>query len=309
MPMIVYVDLLFLTNLFFDAFVLLLTARVRRLHLTVRRLAVSALVGAAYVLPMFHPSFGFLYTTVAKLAFSLFVVRLAFGFHGLQRFAGTAGTFYLVQFAAAGGVFAVHFLLLSSGDVLAGLMVRQTGAAAFALETGLWLSLPAFLLSLWFFRAVFVSQSRVQLSESLTADVEIAIGDVTVACRGLIDTGNRLYDPVSRAPVLVMEAAAWAAHLPDGWLPMIRRGEADLILAEAGEGRVPFAWPDRLRLIPGRGAGGRPQLFLSLKPDRVTILAGSRKYESERALVALDGGTMDHGGGFQAIVHPMLVTH
>lgn len=307
--MIVYVDLLFLTNLFFDAAVILLTARVRHLRLTIRRLAVSALVGAAYVLPMFHPSFGFLYTAVAKVVFSLLVVWLAFGFHSLQRFAGTAGAFYLVQFAAAGGVFAVHFLLLSSGDVLASLMLRPTGAAAFALETGLWLSLPAFLLSLWFFRSVLVSQSRVQLSESLTADVEITIGGTTVACRGLIDTGNRLYDPLSRAPVLIMEAAAWSAHLPEHWMPMIKSGHTDLIVAQAGEGAVPFAWPDRLRLIPGRGAGGKPQLFLALKPDRVSVLTDSRRYDSDRALVALDGGKMDHGGGFQAIVHPMLVTH
>lgn len=307
--MIVYVDLLFLTSLFFDASVLLMTARVRGLKLPVRRLAISATLGAAYVLPMFHPSFGFLYSAAAKLLFSVLVAWLAFGFGSLQRFAGTLGAFYLVQFAAAGGVFAVHFLLLSSGDVIAGLLLRPSGAAAFAVETGLWLSVPVFLLSLLFFRSVLVSQSRVQVSRALTADVEVTIGETTVRCRGLIDTGNRLYDPVTRVPVMVMEAKAWAAWLPERWLAMIRSGDADLVVAEAGEEESDFAWPDRLRLVPSRAAGGRPQLMLALKPDRITVRTGEGSHETDKALVALDGGTMDHAGDFQAIVHPMLVTH
>jgi stage II sporulation protein GA (sporulation sigma-E factor processing peptidase) len=307
--MIVYADLLFLTSLFFDASVLLMTARLRKLRLSPGRLAAGAVLGAAYVIPMLFPAFGFLYSAAAKAAVSVLIVWLTFGFGSLQRFAGTLGAFYLVQFATAGGVFAVHFLLLSSGDAIAGLLIRPSGAAAFAVETGLWLSVPVFLLSLWLFRSVLQSQSRVELTGRLTADVEVWIGEMKVACRGLIDTGNRLVDPVSGAPVLVMEAGAWAARLPERWLAMIRRGDADLILAEAGEGSVPFAWPDRLRLVPYRAAGGRPQLMLALKPDRIIIRAGDDLHETEKALVALDGGSMDHAGAFQAIVHPMLVTH
>lgn len=349
--MIVYLDLLFLTSLFFDASVLLATAKVRGLRLPAGRLAAGALAGAAYVLPMFHPSFGFLYTALAKVLVSLLVAWLAFGFGSLQRFIGTLGAFYLVQFAAAGGVFAIHFLLLSAGDVFANMLLRPTGAAAFAVETGLWLSVPVFLLSLWFCRSVLASQSRVQLTRALTADVAVEIGGTTVTCRGLIDTGNRLYDPVTRAPVIVMEAAVWEDVLPGRWLALIRSGAAEVIVAEAaeaawslgraggeavraggeaacaddgcGNGRFgargggkagssaspAWPWPERLRLVPGRAAGGRPQLLLAFKPDRITVRTGESVHESGKALVALDGGMMDPAGGFQAIIHPMLVTH
>jgi len=307
--MIVYADLLFLTSLFFDASVLLMTAKVRGLRLPVGRLSAGAVLGASYSLPMvLFPSMEWLYTAAAKVLVSMLVVRISFGFGSLQRFAGALGAFYLVQFAAAGAVFAVHFLLLSSGETMAGLLLRPTGAAAFAVETGLWLSVPVFLLSLWFFRSVLESHSKVRLTRRLTADVEVAVGGTVVRCRGLIDTGNRLVDPVSRAPVLVMEADAWAAHLPARWLSLIREGRADRVLEEAAEGREAFAWPDRLRLVPCRTAGGRPQLLLALKADRVVVLAGDGRFETDGATVALDGGTMDHAGGFAAIIHPLMVT-
>lgn len=307
--MIVYADLLFLTSLFFDASVLLMTARVRGLSLSVGRLAAASVAGASYSLPMFlAPSLEFLYTAAAKVLVSGLVVLIAFGFGSLQRFAGALGAFYLVQFAAAGGVFAVHFLLLSSGDVVAKIMLKPTGAAAFAVETGLWLSVPVFLLSLWFFRSVLDGHARVRLGRRLTADVEATVGRTTVACRGLIDTGNRLVDPVTRAPVMVMEADAWAAHLPARWLALIRNGRADRVLEEAADEDGAFVRPDRLRLVPCRTAGGRTQLLLALRTDRVIVSTGDGRFETAKALVALDGGTMDHAGGFQAIIHPLMVT-
>lgn len=303
--MVVYLDLIFLTNIFFDASILMMTAKVRDIRIRIWRTCVAVLLGASYVLLMFNPAFSILYTAFAKLLFSLLVVLTAFGFGGLRHFLRNTGAFYLIHFASAGGMFAVHFLLLSSGDVMSSLLLRPSGSIAFAVESGLWLSFPVFIASLWFFHSVFITKTRMDAVRSYMAQVRVDIGDVSVTCSGLIDTGNRLYDPLSRVPVLVMESKQWHDVLPATWLKRIQNREADLIFTDLDD--ETFEWKDRLRLVPYRGVNGNSQFMLALKPDKVVVTSDGGVFEASKVLVALDGGTLTDGDVYQAIIHPMLV--
>ena len=304
--MVVYLDLIFLTNLCFDTAIVMMTAKLRGLKLSRKRTALAVLLGASYVLLMFQPAFALLYTVVAKLIFSLFVVYVAFGFGSLQMYIRTVGVFYLVHFAAAGAVFAVHFFLLSSGDVMNRLLLQPSGSIAFAIDSGLWLSVPVFFLALLFLRSVFVSKGREDALAAQLASVQVTIGDVVVSCNGMIDTGNRLYDPISRAPVLVMELALWQQYLPRGWMPYIKGNEVDRLFAD--EAYESFQWGDRLRLIPYRGVNASSRFMLAIKPDNVIINSGDDTVETSKVLVAIDGGTLAAGGAYQAIIHPVLIT-
>lgn len=304
--MIVYLDLILVTNVCFDAAILMMTAKVRGLGLRIWRTCAACALGAAYLLLMFVPSFDFLYTVIAKLLFSLAVVAVAFGFGGLQHYMRNVGAFYLVHFAAAGAMFAVHFLLLSSGETMRSLLLMPSGGVAFAVESGLWLSVPAFLLSLLFFRSVFRSKERADALAACKVEVEVVIKGVAVACGGLVDTGNQLYDPLTRVPVMVMECGPWRGKLPDKWLERVKQRDAERLLAELDDDDVD-GFRDRVRLVPYRGVNGTTRFMLALKPDKVVIRRGDAIHETGRVLVALDGGTMAAGGEYQAIVHPMLV--
>lgn len=303
--MVVYADLIFLTNLFFDATILMMTAKLRRLQVTRRRLAASALLGAAYAVLTVFPQFAALYTTTAKLAFSLVIVYAAFGYGGLQHFCRNTGAFYVVHFAAAGAMFAFHFLLLSSGEAMRSLLINPSGQTAVAVQSGIWLSAPIFVLSLWLLRSVFATAKRTELIETHTAEVSVEIAGERISCKGLIDTGNQLYDPLSRAPVMVMECEQWTGLLPDVWMSCIRDNRTDDIVSLLD--KAPDGLRDRIRIVPYRGVNRGTQLMIALKPDKVTVTVRERTIESPKALVALDGGRLSAVGAYQAIVHPMMV--
>jgi stage II sporulation protein GA (sporulation sigma-E factor processing peptidase) len=319
--MIVYADLVFLTNLFFDAALLITTAYVRKLKLSRLRLAVSASAGAAYAAMMTIPGLSWLYGPPAKLAVLLMMVCAAFGYGSLPHFARNAGAFFAVHFAAAGAMFAAEFLLLSSGDAMARFILQPSGKAAFAVESGLWLSFPVFLLSLWLFRSVLTAAKRTEAVHRFLADVCVEIGGHSRTCKGLIDTGNQLYDPLTRAPVMVMESGLWKGLLPESWLNAVREGRPEEIAdslggsAQAGAGsgdggvfpEILPDWPGRLRFIPYRGINRDNRLMLAFKPDKVEVSLPGKKVESRKVLVALDGGTLSPAGAYRAIVHPMLV--
>jgi stage II sporulation protein GA (sporulation sigma-E factor processing peptidase) len=303
--MIIYLDLIFLLNFVIDWALLWATARARLLRLTLLRGGLSAAIGASYVLMMFAPSLSFMFTFLIKCAISALMIVVAFGFGSLQSFLRNIGVFYLINFAAAGAIFGGAYILQSSGDIMNGMWISRSGGFEFRLnQYMLWFVLLVLILALLLYRVVFLSARRRAAAIGMIAEVRIQIDELETVCQGLLDTGNQLYDPLTRTPVMVLEATQWKAHMPDSWLKRIQSFEVDQIIAAIGTEEC--LWQDRLRLVPYRGVNRGTQFMLAVKPDKVTIVQGDKIQETVKVLVALDGGTLSSNGDYQAIIHPML---
>lgn len=306
--MIVYLDLIFLTNFIIDGALLFTTAWTRKIRFAWWRLLLASGIGAVYVVFMFIPDMSFLFTFIVKFGFALVMLAVAFGFSSLQSYLRNLGTFYLVNFVAAGGILGIHYLLESSSEVLNGIVISQSGGLRHEITVGFTFIAILFLPVLWFYRNVFKSARQREELTSFLAQVRIHIGEVEASCTGLIDTGNQLYDPLTRTPVMIMEASQWKQHIPDIWMDRIRESEVDQIISAIGldEGE-PFVWQDRLRLVPYRGVNKGTQFMLAIKPDRVVITHNEKNIESLKVLIGLDGGTLSSDNSYQAIIHPMLM--
>ena len=298
--MIVYIDLLFLANFIVDAALLTVTAWLLKTDMRWLRIVASAGLGALYVVFTLLPELSFLYTLGIKLLFSLAMVAIAFGFGTLQRFLRLVGGFYAVNFAAAGGVFAASYFLLSQNELLDGILYARFGGVSTALL------IPVLPASVWLFYRIVQSSRKKQNLQAHIAEVQIEIGNFVHTCRGLIDTGNQLYDPLTRTPVMIMEAARWENELPHGWMSMIRSPEVDRMVAAMGN-EEDSEWQDRLRLVPYRGLNRNTQFLLAVKPDKVTVQYNGTVLETTKVLVGLDGGKLSADGAYHAILHPKLL--
>jgi len=303
--LVVYLDLVFLSNLIIDGAVLLATAWVRGIRPKWWRLAAAAAVGAGYAALLFLPGAGFLLAALAKIALSLAMLLIAFGFGGLQRFVRNAAAFYGINFAAAGGVIGLHYLLQSRGGIWDRLWLTDSGAVGIELQYGLASILAAAGAALLIWRAVLGGRKHTERTLGSLAEVTVEIGGRTARCTGLIDTGNRLYDPLTRTPVMVAEAALWSGELPAAWIEALRGGDVEGLLARLD--RNSHSLSERLRFVPFRGIGGRTQLMLAVKPDRVRIERDGRRFETSRVLIGLEGGTLASDGSYRAIIHPSLL--
>ncbi|WP_158629913.1 sigma-E processing peptidase SpoIIGA [Cohnella sp. AR92] len=306
--MTVYVDLVFFTNLAVDGTVLLLTAKVRKLQPKRRRVALSAGLGAAYAAMMFLASVPYLYSFAAKLMVSVLMLLCAFGYGGLLRFIRLFVAFYVVNFATLGGVIGTSFLLTQSGSPWKAMTVTADGGLLLSWQLQLGLFAATFALSVWMFRGASASTERQQRLESLLVDVVVTVDGESWSCRGLVDTGNRLYDPLTRIPVMMMEASLWKDKLPSGWAERLHQEPADQLLAELdGLREDGFAWGERIRLVPYRSLNGTTRLLLAIKPDSVSIVSGSSEERIyRRVLIGMDGGSISPDGTYRAIVHPDL---
>ncbi|TBL78164.1 sigma-E processing peptidase SpoIIGA [Paenibacillus thalictri] len=306
--MIVYLDLIFLTNFVIDGALLYTTAKVRKIRFAWWRLIVSAFVGACYVVFMFIPDTSFLFTFFVKFGFALIMLAVAFGFVSLQYFLRNLGMFYLINFAVAGAIFGVHYFLESSSEVLGGIALSQSGGLSHEVTIGFTFVAVLLMPAIFFFRSMLQSARQREEVSSFIAHVHIFIDQAEACCSGLIDTGNQLYDPLTRTPVMIMEASEWDPYIPESWLKRIREAEVDQIISAIGtEDGEPFIWQDRLRLVPYRGINKSTQFMLAIKPDRVVITHNDKTFDSPKVLIGLDGGRLSSDNSYQAIIHPMLI--
>ncbi|HEY0829221.1 MAG TPA: sigma-E processing peptidase SpoIIGA [Bacilli bacterium] len=302
--MVVYLDLIFLVNFLLDATILGTTAWSRKLRPSWWRVAAAACIGASYVLMMFFPAFNFMFTFLVKCIFSLVMIYIAFGFGSLQHFLRNLGHFYFINFVAAGGILAAHYVFQSSGEVMNGLFYTQSGGMTFGIKIGLLFILVVFAGSVFFYKRVVSSSRQREALTQYFAEVQIFIGDYESNCRGLIDTGNQMYDPLTRIPVMVLEASKWKDVLPASWMKQIQQLEAEQIAVTMEN--EDFIWQDRLRWVPYKGVGKGTQFMLALKPDKVVITQDGIAHETHKVLIGLTNGKLSSDGSYEAIIHPLL---
>jgi stage II sporulation protein GA (sporulation sigma-E factor processing peptidase) len=303
--MMVYIDIIFLVNVLIDGALLWTTAKSRKLDFQWWRLICSSCIGGGYVVLMLFPPLSVLFTFGVKLLLSLLMLLTAFGYGGMRYFARNTGAFYIVNFAAAGTVLGVHYLWMSSSDVMNGILYTQSGGPEHEIQIGLLFLIAAVLFAVWLYRHVHQAAKRKEELASFMAKVEVHIDGYASNCTGLIDTGNQLYDPLTKTPVMVMELSQWAEKFPESWKTRLERSEVEQIITAIGTEE--FAWQDRLRLIPYRGVNRSTQFMLAIKPDKVIIIRDDKQYETVKVLIGLDGGKLSSDNAYQAIIHPNLL--
>lgn len=303
--MAIYMDVMFLRELLVDGAILLTSAWARHLKPRPWRVLLASAVGACYVVLMLFPQLSFLFTLFVKIGMSLLMVWIAFGFASIQHYMRNVATFYAVNFVAAGAVLGLYYLFMQGSGKVWRTITFVNGSMHVELKMGLFYLIAAFCIGLYIYRTVLTQKRERELVQTHLAEVKITIGDRVQTCVGLIDTGNQLYDPLTRTPVMVMEAALWQDDLPESWLNSIRDAQVDRLVA--GMDDEPFVWQDRLRLVPFRGVNRGSQFMLAIKPDVVEITREGQVFETRKVLIGLDGGKLTSDGAYRAIIHPSMV--
>jgi len=304
--MTVYVDVIFFNNLAVDGTVLLVTAKVRHLLPSRSRIFAAASLGGIYAAMMFLAHIPYMYSFAAKVLVSLIMVLLSFGYGGPLQLVRNFGAFYLVSFATLGGVIGLSFLLQSADSPWAGMMFTSNGGLLLEWRMQLGLFITTLALSVWLFRSTSATRIKRQELEQLFWNIEINVGERNWKVKALLDTGNRLYDPLTRTPVMILEASIWKEELPPGWCERLKGESPDQLISEMNAHLTEeYVWAHRLRLVPYRGINGKTSLMLAVKPDVVCLSReGHPPLRVSRVLVGLDGGTLSSEGNYHAIVHP-----
>lgn len=291
--LVVYGDLAFLVNAGVDGALLVAAGLLGGAPVRPLRLGAAASAGGLYGVGYYLAPTSPLYGAPGTAAMSLALVVAAFHPLPWPRLVRVLGWLWLSAASLAGLVLALSALgpARAPGLPWAG---SPEGAARLAAALGLVLLLAARLRFGW------------RAAAGREVEVTLAFGGPAAVVRGLVDSGNRLRDPLSGAPCLVAEAGALGEALP---APL--REAADL--AATGEWGAcverlagsPVA--ARVRLVPYRALGNPGGMMLAVFAERAELRAPGRRFALARPLVALSAAPLDRREGCQALVPEALV--
>ncbi|MDI6893140.1 MAG: sigma-E processing peptidase SpoIIGA [Bacillota bacterium] len=229
--MVVYADLFFLTNWGMDYLLLWATARFAGVRARWLRLAASSFLGAAYATAFLFPAARPLYSVSAKAAFSLVMVAVAFPVRSLAHLGRLWGCFAVLSLVAGGGAIALAYLSLPGlGGPFPGIPSWLVGLAV-----AITLAMAG---RAWAYR---------RQHDNLTVlPAEVILGARRVVFPALVDTGNRLRDPFTGAPVLVVEYGTARRLVPRPLQPLLLgRSVPDVEQAGGGSPAAPHVPADR----------------------------------------------------------------
>lgn len=287
MRQVVYVDVLFAVNLIIDYFLLLAVAGALRRNESRLRLLAGALLGAVYSLFIFFPQVGGLYSAGGKILLSVGMVLTAYRWTGMRSMLRLIVVFYLAGALLGGALFALWYFLSPPG-----LLVRN-GVVYFDISP------VVLILSAAGFYIAFTLAARLfHHGGGRLYELEVRCGGAAVRLKALLDTGNRLTDVMTGAPVVVAEYAAVARLLPAEERAAVRAGAI---------GGAQSPWAGRMRLIPYGTISGKTELLPAFRPDRVAILTPKGREETADVLVAVCPRRLCPDGSYQALLSPLLL--
>lgn len=305
--MVVYLDIILLLNMAIDTLLLWFTAYFRKERVVWWRMALASLFGSTYLAFFFLPAFSSLYQWSVKLLFSIVMLWMAFGRKRLLAFAQNVIVFYFVAFVFGGGVFGLQYFLAPRNEIVNGLVVTHNDGFGVGFKPTLAILVIGFALVCFLGRKSYQAIQEPRRLQAFLVDVVVTVEGEQIMCRGLVDTGNQLHEPITRIPVMIMESRMLSHLLPPSLLRQTEENGGGWEKLDGYWEELPAKWQSRVRLIPYRSVSRGMDFLLAIKPDHVLLLQNGAHFETEKVLIGLNPIPLAADGQYQAIVHPAMM--
>ena len=270
MTQIVYADVLFVTNMLITYLLLRLVAIFFSARKSAFRMILASIIGGAFSFYILVPEQNFLITMFIKFSFSVAIVFAGFKMQSSRQFLKLILGFYSVSFGFAGVMIATWILIKPKG------MLINNSTVYFNI------SVPLLIISCVGCYVVISLALRViskRMPRGCACDATITVGDKSVTCRAMIDTGNSLTDLFTGFPVIIAEYNSVERLIPYDYRAFYsKKGELPQTLD---------SFSKRVRTIPYE-AVGNGGVLPSFKPDYVVIKSKGRNVKIDNVIVGVE---------------------
>ncbi|TWE08911.1 stage II sporulation protein GA (sporulation sigma-E factor processing peptidase) [Neobacillus bataviensis] len=301
--MTVYLDVIWALNLLFDSLLLYLTAIFLKRRIQLWRIIAGGFIGSLIILLSFTPLNAYTSHPISKLICSMFMVLIAFGFKRLTFFFKALMTLYVSTFLIGGAIMGAHYFIQS--DLELSVKVLASSVKGYGDPISWLFVLIGFPLAWHFARKNVESMEMTKIQFEQIVDVELHIDNETLHFKGLVDSGNQLYDPLSKLPVMFVSVKDQVEAVPESVSKLAAADPEQFIM---GSQDISHEWQHRLRIIPYKVVGQEHQLIVAIKPDLILIEHNSVQYLCEKGLVSFTMQQLSAEDAFQCIVHPKMLT-
>ena len=285
--MTLYVDIVFLENVFMNSIILLATGVILKDKTRIIRNLISSSIGAVYAIIIYTSHIEIYSNIFLKIMLSLVIVYIAFKPQNTKSLLKHLIIFYLTSFTFGGVAFALLYFVRPQ-DILI-----QNGVliGAYPIKMILIGGIVGFVIITISFKNIKGKLKR----EDIYCNVKLNVEEKTKIITALIDTGNFLKDPITKIPVIVAERESLKELFPDEILlntsKIINGGSIDL-----GE------YASKVRVIPFKSLGKDNGLLLGIKIDEAYIEYQDNVYEIKNVIIGIYNGILSRNRKYVGLV-------
>ncbi len=285
--MTLYVDIVFLENVFMNSIILLATGVVLKDKTRIIRNLISSSIGAVYAIIIYTSHIEIYSNIFLKIMLSLVIVYIAFKPQNTKSLLKHLIIFYLTSFTFGGVAFALLYFVRPQDILLQNGVLIGTYPIKMILIGGI----VGFVIITISFKNIKGKLKR----EDIYCNVKLNVEEKTKIITALIDTGNFLKDPITKIPVIVAERESLKGLFPDEILfntsKIINGGSIDL-----GE------YASKVRVIPFKSLGKDNGLLLGIKIDEAYIEYQDNVYEIKNVIIGIYNGILSRNRKYVGLV-------
>ncbi|MCU9612189.1 sigma-E processing peptidase SpoIIGA [Caldibacillus lycopersici] len=297
----IYLDIIWLLNFLFDSLLLFITGLILKRPLAKRKIFFGGLLGSLIIFAPFSPFAAILSSPIMKIVLSIIMVWVSFGFKKFRFFFTNICMFYLCTFAAGGTLIGLHYLFSFQFNLSNSLMLNSIRGFGDPIS---WIFIVfGFPLVLYFSRQTFDRFETAKIQFDQLVDVTIVINQQSVQLKGLIDSGNHLYDPLTKKPVMIVSLNHTKHLFPIDLLNVFENANNLWNL----EGELMDEWLKKISIIPYRVVGQENRLIAAVKPDQIIIQKEEDVIQTNQLFLAFVNQSLSSDDTFECIVHPKII--
>ena len=259
--MTVYIDIILLENLCMNYIILFATAYIMKIKISHIRIIASSSIGAVYSIMLYMQILPIYSSIFMKIILSVVMVYISYAPKSVKIAIKQLIIFYLISFAFGGCAFALLYFVKPQDIFIKNGVYIGTYPLKIALLGGI----VGFIITYIAFKIIKNKATK----EEMIYKLKIKINDKTVEVNALLDTGNKLKDPITLVPVIVIEKQKLYNFLPEEILENIDKiigGDSDKLIEEN------IKYMSKFRVIPYNSIGKQNGLMLGFKADEVKII-------------------------------------
>ena len=274
--MTVYIDIILLENLCMNYIILFATAYIMKIKISHIRIIASSSIGAVYSIMLYMQILPIYSSIFMKIILSVVMVYISYAPKSVKIAIKQLIIFYLISFAFGGCAFALLYFVKPQDIFIKNGVYIGTYPLKIALLGGI----VGFVITYIAFKIIKNKATK----EEMIYKLKIKINDKTVEVNALLDTGNKLKDPITLVPVIVIKKKKLYNFLPEEILENIDKiigGDSNKLIEEN------IKYMSKFRVIPYNSIGKQNGLMLGFKADEVKIIIDEEERTIKNTIIGI----------------------
>ena len=287
--MTIYVDLILLENIIMNYIIMLATGMICRANIKYIRIFLSSLLGAIYAILTYIVNIELYTSQTTKIIVSICMVYIAFNPINVKIMLKQLLIFYLTSFCFGGAAYYLLYnikpnLIQSSNGILVG-----TYPIKIAVLGGI---LGFFIINISF----KIIRSKLT-KKDMIYNIEIFYKENKSKVKVILDTGNLLTDPITKTPVLIVEAQKLKTIIPEKILNNIE----NVMYNDAFE-EIDDELKTRCSLIPFSSIGKNNGIIIGFRPDYIKIYTDEGEEIRKKVIVGIHNNKITKNGLYSGLI-------